>query len=202
MFEAVLPAIPVHPKTGEESFCQDGTDLPIKLLNFWQWYASDITNNALRGGLAEFLVSHVLGCVRRVRTEWDAFDLETPSGIKVEVKSAAYIQSWAQKKYSKIQFGISPTAKYDEKANAYVGPKLRHSDVYVFALLQHRDQNSINPLDTGQWIFYVLSTSVLNQHCRAQKQASLSRLLSLKPERVYYPRLAEAVDKAQLIRRS
>ena len=31
----------------------------------------------------------------RVRIEWGSYDLLTPSGIKVEVKNSAYIQSWA-----------------------------------------------------------------------------------------------------------
>jgi hypothetical protein len=38
--------------------------------------------------------------------EWNAHDLETDDGIKIEGKSAAYIQSWEQKKLSEIRFDI------------------------------------------------------------------------------------------------
>jgi len=43
--------------------------------------------------LAEYLVATVLGLNQGVRNEWDAYDLETEAGLKIEVKSAAYIQS-------------------------------------------------------------------------------------------------------------
>ncbi|MDM8523410.1 hypothetical protein QUF80_08570 [Desulfococcaceae bacterium HSG8] len=38
-----------------------------------------------------------------------AYDLETHDGIKIEIKSAAYVQSWHQKDYSKITFRIPKT---------------------------------------------------------------------------------------------
>ncbi|WP_156153452.1 hypothetical protein [Domibacillus robiginosus] len=43
-----------------------------------------------------------------MRIEWNAFDLVTPTGIKVEVKSAAYVRSWQQVKNSAISFRIAP----------------------------------------------------------------------------------------------
>jgi len=45
--------------------------------------------NVLRGVLAEFIVASDLGCISDVRQEWDAYDIETLDGIKVEVKSIA-----------------------------------------------------------------------------------------------------------------
>ncbi len=83
-------------KTGDEPLHIDGQPLAANVLSFWQWSASDLISNTMRGRLAEYLVACALGVADGVRVEWDAYDLRTPSGIKVEVKSAAYVQSWRQ----------------------------------------------------------------------------------------------------------
>ena len=51
--------------------------------------------------------------------EWDPFDLKTQSGIKVEVKSAAYLQSLHQERLSSIRFGIGPTRRWDARTNRF-----------------------------------------------------------------------------------
>jgi len=67
-----------------------GTDL--RLVDFWTWAYSDIAVNTVRPILVEFLVANALGDTRPVRTEWANFDIDTPDGIRVEVKSSAYLQ--------------------------------------------------------------------------------------------------------------
>lgn len=37
--------------------------------------------------------------------EWDAFDVLSPEGARVEVKSAGYLQAWAERSPSRISFG-------------------------------------------------------------------------------------------------
>ena len=44
-----------------------------------------------------------------MRAEWDAYDLVAPGGTTVEVKSAAYLQSWAQNALSSICFDVAPS---------------------------------------------------------------------------------------------
>ena len=53
-------------------------------------------DNTARGTLAEFLVAAALGLLDTPRLEWDSYDLKTRTGVTIEVKSAAYIQSWKQ----------------------------------------------------------------------------------------------------------
>jgi hypothetical protein len=77
-------------KTGEEPLHMEGHPTGFTLLNFWQWLASDLVDNALRGALAEFIVACDLGIADGTRPGWNAYDLITPDGTKVEVKSAAY----------------------------------------------------------------------------------------------------------------
>src|SRR5688572_14217882 len=98
-----LSKITAIPKTGAESITHNEIETNYTLLDFWRWSVSDILSNATRGRFAEFIVGTVLNInPLNLRDEWDAFDLITNSGIKIEVKSAAYIQSWNQKQFSKI----------------------------------------------------------------------------------------------------
>lgn len=74
-----------------------------------------------RGVLAEYaedMVARALGIdTGGVRGEWAAHDLTPSSGVKIEVKSAAYIQSWAQKKPSTIAFNVRATRAWDADTN-------------------------------------------------------------------------------------
>ena len=81
---------------------------------------SDLVDNALRGALAEYIVACDLGVANGTRPGWNAYDLKTPEGIKVEVKSAAYLQSWQQSAHSKVCFDIRPTYGWDAETNTTV----------------------------------------------------------------------------------
>lgn len=188
-----FPAITPVAKTGEERFTHQGTDLDWQLKNFWSWYASDLVGNALRGCLAEFIVAKALGCATGVRTEWDACDIRTVDGIKVEVKSAAYVQSWRQSHPSKISFGIAPTQGWNAETNEYSRDAARQADLYVFCLLKHQDQASINPLELAQWDFLVVPTWILNRDAPRQKSITLGSLLKLENRRTGFVGLREAI---------
>lgn len=191
-----LSAIETTRKIGDEPFEFNGSSLPMSLLSFWQWSSSDIVGNAMRGILAEYIVASSVGMNSGIRTEWDAFDIETPEGIKVEVKSGAYVQSWEQKKHSTIQFSIRPTQGWDSESNERNIEVRRQADVYVFCLLKHKDQSSINPLNLDQWVFYVLPTNTLNQSVGAQKTITLNSLESLNPSKVNYGELHASIEAA------
>ena len=145
-----LPSIRISKKSGREKFQLHQENLPIDLLDFWKWSSSDIVGNALRGILAEFIVASALGETEGVREEWDAYDLKTRDGIKIEVKSGAYIQSWKQDSYSRIVFSIRPTLGWDARENRYSSKVTRQADVYVFCVLKHKDQETIDPLNLGK----------------------------------------------------
>jgi hypothetical protein len=100
------PAMKAVRKTGQERFTLAGEPKELTLLNFWRWSVSDLVSNATRGRLAEFIVASALGVECDVRAEWDAYDLTTTEGINVEVKSAAYIQIWAQNTDSKLSGSV------------------------------------------------------------------------------------------------
>ena len=107
-----LDQIPCDLKSGDEKFHSErGADSALRLLDYWRWAESCLMDNTTRGLLAEFLVAAAIGQQREPRKEWEAYDLETKSGVTIEVKSSAYIQSWKQTAPSQIQFGIAPRKK-------------------------------------------------------------------------------------------
>ena len=189
-----FPALETSRKTGDENFVASGNPLNITLLDFWKWSVSDLVSNATRGILAEFLVASALGCSAGVRNEWDAFDILF-DGTKIEVKSAAYLQSWAHAKLSNIIFTIRPTIAWDSQTNKiYLSPR-RQADIYVFCLLKHQNKETLDPMDLDQWEFYVLSAKLLDEKLTMQKTISLARLLQLEPLVTQYEDLADNVKK-------
>lgn len=177
-----LNKIVVIPKSGEEQFSLNGKRQDFKLSEFWSWSQSDLLNNTLRGVLAEFIVKKALSIDSQVKIEWNAYDLETKEGIKLEIKSSAYLQSWKQDQFSKISFDISPTNGWDAKTNTYSNIVKRQSDYYIFCLLHHQEKETVNPLALEQWTFYILKTSILDEKKKEQKRISLGSLLKLSPK--------------------
>lgn len=192
------PAISIEPKSGAERFHNDGQALGTTLLDFWRWSASDLVSNATRGILAEYIVAQALGLATGVRAEWDAYDLVTESGLKVEVKSAAYLQSWFHTTLSAIGFGIRPTLMWSADTNELASERKRQADVYVFCLLVHTEKATIDPLDLRQWTFYVLPSVVLDERCPTQKWIGLSGLLRLEPTESDFNGLASAVASVEV----
>lgn len=176
----ILKEIKALPKSGEEELTFNNQLLGYTLIDFWRWSVSDILSNATRGRFAEFIVGTAIGLnLENVRNEWDAFDLVTLDGVKVEVKSASYIQSWTQKEYSKITFSIKPARFWDAENNIQSKEPKRHADVYVFCLLKHKEQETVDPLKLEQWEFYVLPTSRLDSYQRSQTSITLNSLKKL-----------------------
>ncbi len=190
-----LRAIQAEPKTGDEYLTNNGEKTKYNLLKFWSWSVSDILSNATRGRFAEFVVGTAVGLdPEDLRDEWDAYDLITNNGIKIEVKSAAYIQTWNQKKESAISFSIKPTKFWNSETFIEDPEPRRHADLYVFCHLKHRDQATIDPLKMEQWDFYVLPTFKLNQYERSQSSITLNSLIKLTNS-ISYSELNTEINK-------
>ncbi|UCH94825.1 MAG: hypothetical protein JSV88_31840 [Candidatus Aminicenantes bacterium] len=141
-----LDAIKVRRKTGQENFIFGGSPVNLKLVDFWQWSQADLLSNATRGVLAEFIVAAALELDMDARTEWDADDFKTKKGLKIEIKSAAYLQSWKQEKLSDIQFRIAPTKGWYADTNKYSEEIKRQADIYIFCILDHKNKRTVDPL--------------------------------------------------------
>ncbi len=185
-----------EPLKPETLFAQKGQPTSFSVLDFWVWMASDVLNNTLRGMVAEYIVSQAMEACTPVRVEWDTVDITTPEGLKIEVKSSAYLQSWHQNRPSAISFGIAKTYPWDWKTNQYGETQIRSADVYVFCVLAHLDGQTVNPLELTQWEFYILPTSTLDSSLGNQKTVSLSRLKDLGAVALGYDQIRNAVLKA------
>ena len=189
-----LPEIIAKKKNGTEKFQIKNQTLNFDLSEFWSWNQSNLIENRTRGILAEFIVKKSLDIDSDNRIEWDNFDLISNKGKKLEIKSAAYIQSWEQQKYSEIKFGISQTVGTKDNPK-YDGIKRRWTDFYIFCLLRNKDQKTINPLDLSQWTFFVLNTEVLNEQKPEQKTIGLNSLMELKPIECKFSELKKIIEK-------
>jgi len=191
----MLDRIEIEQKTGSESLSLNKNDMGIKLIDFWKWSVSDLVSNATRGRFAEFIVATALNVdLTRIRDEWSAYDLESPEGIKVEVKSSAYLQSWFQKELSGIYFNIKKTRKWNEKTGKYSETPSREADIYVFCLLNHKDKTTVEPLNLDQWEFFVLSTPEIDNCKYIDKSITLKTLQKLT-KGVSYDNLRDTIIK-------
>jgi hypothetical protein len=169
------------------------------VLDFWSWAFSDLRQNNVRGHLAEYIVALALGVPLRVRSSWDDYDLLVPPGrltrgaIRVQVKSAAYLQAWSQRKLSAITFGGLRRRPFPWSADQgfVLGEtKCPKADVFVFAIEIARRHEDYDPLEINQWAFRVLPA-----HRITQDTLSLGALSRLVPE-VTFGSLAETVAQA------
>ena len=184
-----LGQIKLTRKTGNEKFYSGKEELGFQLLDFWQWISSDVLNNTTRGLLAEYLVARALSLSEGIRVEWDAYDLEF-DGLKIEVKSAGYLQSWHQSKLTIIKFGTQKAFAWDKLTGKYEKSQKRQADIYVFALLAHQEYETVNPMNVEQWEFYVMPSEKLGE----RKSISFKILHSMS-ERVTYGDLKTAIEK-------
>jgi len=144
--------------------------------------------------LAEFIVAKALGITTDcVRDEWSAYDLMMCDGTKIEVKSAAYVQSWHQDKLSKICFLTPKTREWSSASGKSAHEQRRQADVYVFALLAHQDKPTVDPMNVNQWCFYVVPTRFLDSRTRSQHSITLPTLSELGGESVSFDQLRSAV---------
>jgi hypothetical protein len=171
--------------TGNEAFGNDAT-----VRDFWAWSMPDLRANTVRSVFAEYLVAKALGATQRPRIEWDAYDVITPEGMRLEVKAGAYLQAWEQSWLSTVTFaGLhartwSPTEGYSE-AGSY------NADGYVFAVLTATEHARYDALDVDQWSFWVLPREALA--ATGQRSIRLSRVQQLAGAPVGYAGLPRKV---------
>ncbi len=186
--------------TGNEEFTLHGTGVEITVSDFWSWAYSDLLNNTYRGVLAEFLVFSALSSTplpdSQMRADWLPYDVTSPSGRRIEVKSAAYLQSWTKEYYSQIIFDIAPKYGWTPE-EGYAPESKRNSDLYVFCVYTALTRDK-SLLDLDLWDFYVLPTSVLNEKVPEQKKIGLQSLLKLGPVKTDYASLGATIESIDL----
>ena len=190
-----------HQLTGNEEFTLHGKGAGITVLDFWRWAFSDLIDNTQRGVMAEFLVHSSLYQITpdtQIRENWLPFDVTSPSGRRIEVKSAAYIQAWTPENiFAQIRFDIGKKLAWDNAAATYAASAKRNCDLYVFCLFTAKTKD-VSLLDLDYWDFYVLPTSVLDEKVPDQKGIALSSLLKLEPVKTDYAGLGAVIESIKL----
>jgi hypothetical protein len=190
---AELPLRRTTQRSGDEPFRQGQVPLDFSVCDFWRWAYSDLLSNRERGILAEYLVARALDASQGVRAEWDAQDVVTPSGLKIEVKSAAYLQTWTQKGLSTISFDVARRRGWDAATDTYAENESRCADVYVFCVLVEKEPRHVDPLDLSQWRFWVVLRGVLDDQLGDQQTMGLSTLERIAGPPVLYDDLPATV---------
>jgi hypothetical protein len=181
---------PVRPLTGQEHFSSD----PSSVLDFWRWAFSDLRTNIVRGVLAEYLVARAVGDPSPLREAWDNWDVTTATGIKVEVKSSAYLQSWNQRKLSSITFTGLTGREWSAQTNKLAAHRTLRAQVYVFAIHTCREPDQYDPLKIEDWRFRVMSAAQLAEY--GYRSVTLGFLDRHAPTAYNLNDLAEAVERA------
>ena len=139
-----------------------------KLTTFYRWNSGHLLENRTRGAFAEWLVHRALNISSEFREEWAPVDANY-KGINIEVKSAAYEQSWPQERPSSIVFSM----------------RQKVSDLYVFCLMRGH-----TPEDLDHWDFWVVPTRALPN----QDSISLNPLRELFGDPVSFEELKPLID--------
>lgn len=153
-------------------------------------------DNTWRGVLAEYLVARAVGIKEDgIRDGWGPVDLVSLTGVTIQVKSAAFLQAWYQREPSHISFSIKPRRVYDPETNSLTANPVRSAEVWVFALLAHKDKSTLNPMELAQWKFYVVPRAVLNGYQCSQESITLQSIRRLGLEPVGFQQLAAEVER-------
>lgn len=175
--------------SGDELF--EGLDAHV--VDFWRFAMGDLRTNNVRGYLAEFLVARAVGSEAR-RVEWDPWDVTSPDGTRIEVKSSGYLQAWRQNRLSAPTFSVRPAYSWDAAAATWSTGQQLNADVYVFCLHTAVTHEEYDPLQVSQWRFYVANqVTVATRGGAHMGVAALERLCG---DPVAYPALAAAIEAA------
>ena len=134
-----------------------GTTLPVEnstLLDFWKWAFCDLCDDDIKGIFAEWIVVKLLRHEHPRRISWANSDLITKAGVRIEVKSTAFWQSYKLLDEYGMPRSVMIPAR-DEKKLSFAGlragdasaehPELENgfkSHLYVFALQRKPIQTS------------------------------------------------------------
>lgn len=145
--------------------------------DFWIWAYSDLLSTNVRAAFAEFLVGFALGRLNRPRVVGDTgyFIYRDKT---VEIKAAAYTQSWQQTKKSRVNFDIARKKTWDPATNTQSKTATRSADCYVFALFTYENfedkQAAVSHfLELTNWQFYVIPTKLIEQKLGSSKTVGL-----------------------------
>lgn len=129
---------------------------------------SDLTNPLIRGRLAEFIVARALNLPMEAQQFMDKYDI-LYRATRIEIKYSAFITpkntDYGVEKLQSPKFDICPHLAWSDKRSWELSAYERHSDIYIFCLLNEKSLQKLNPLQLEQWTFFVAKTYDINNVC-------------------------------------
>lgn len=168
---------------GNEPLRVGSQDIAVTVNDFWRWSFSDFTDFTTRAAFAEFLVASSLGLTADNSVRLKRSLLWSPaggSGIKVSVRTAAYVQSGEEDHPDHILFPV---------------PKDHVGCVYVFCVFKGMVDGD-SPLNTDLWDFYALRASTLDGIRSGKGFVTLPALLGGNPVWSDYYGIGRAITVA------
>lgn len=163
IWKAARDRLQVLNRFGWENFLDGWDPLPFTLLNYWEWGVSRLESAAARAALAEFVVARTLEAEGAGPGEVGrGYDLTLRSGVRIKVTSESCVRDWSEERLASIAFDVAPRWCWDERRGRPETALRRPADIYVFALLVHAPRAAVNPVDVGQWTFYVAAARSLD----------------------------------------
>ncbi|MES2569918.1 MAG: hypothetical protein V4710_07660 [Verrucomicrobiota bacterium] len=147
------------------------------LLHFWKWAFGDLCDDDLKGYFAEWMVRVLMGLPLTRRVSWADSDIITPCGLRIEVKSSAYWQSWklvnedgtrkpmpppVDPARKKVVFGGLRSGTSVDTSPQLTAPAFK-SDIYVFCLHTQTDPTAWDAWQLSHWEFYALTRTELEE---------------------------------------
>ena len=136
-----------------------------------------------------------ISCTTRRQHKYPLVESEALTGHE-RIAGTGYIQAWPQEKLSSVSFSIRPAHSWDVETKTYADELTRDSDVYVFCLHNHIEQESLNILDLSQWKFFVLLTRSIEAGVGMQKTITLNCIKSLGAIETDYDNLRDTIINA------
>ena len=121
-------------------------------------------NNVHRSEYVECMIAVALGkrwqLTWQQGWDWAAWDLESESGVRLEVKQAAARQSWhrgSQAPKRSPRFDIAPRKGYWTREDSlWVDRPGRAAEIYLFAWHREIQVDLCDQSNAEQWLFYVV----------------------------------------------
>ncbi len=179
---------------GNEPFLVGGKGIDLTMNDFWRWSYSDLNNNALLSMLAKFIVASSL----EITSNGTTCCLISKDGYKIEVKSAAYIQTLDAECPDHVSFSIAPIKQSGRMADEELDFIQQSSDVSIFCIYKAQTSDE-TPLDLDLWDFYVLQTKTLRNKKPALKTITLPSLMQMEPVWCDYYGIGDAIQKVMTV---
>ena len=167
------------------------TNTTIK--DYWQWTYSDVMINKNRSDFGLFIAAHALELTKIPRIDWGNVDLRYRRK-KIAVRTSGYIQSWKQKKSKRVLFDISKKKGFQAKNIDSITFRNREAELYIFNFHKEKIVKNADVLNLDQWRFFIILTSVLDEHFPNKNKIGL-RSLNKLTKGVDYSRIQPVINE-------